>query len=54
MLLDDLLDLDIPDSFRFTAIGSGSGTGSMNFGSSSWAGIGKTRELGYVNSIGKT
>ena len=46
-------DLEIPDSFAFTAIGSGSGFGSMSFGSRSLAGIGTTTELGYVNSIGK-
>ncbi|MEI6841659.1 MAG: hypothetical protein WCK53_10350 [Methanomicrobiales archaeon] len=41
------------DSFAFTAIGSGSGTGSFNYGSRSLAGIGATTEIGYVNSIGK-
>ena len=43
----------MPDAFAFTAIGSGSGFGSLSFGSSSLAGIGTTTELGYVNSIGK-
>ncbi|MEI7433553.1 MAG: hypothetical protein WCJ93_04795 [Methanomicrobiales archaeon] len=46
-------DLEIPDTFTFAAIGSGSGMGSMRFGSRSLAGIGTTTELGYVNSIGK-
>ncbi len=46
-------DLEIPDSFTFTAIGSGSGFGSFRFGSRSLAGIGNTTELGYTNSIGK-
>ena len=49
----DQADLEMPDSFAFTAIGSGSGTGSFSFGSRSLAGIGTTAELGYVNSIGK-
>ena len=43
----------MPYAFAFTAIGSGSGLGSMSFGSRSLAGIGATTELGYVNSIGK-
>ena len=42
------------DTFTFTAIGSGSGMGSMSFGSRSLAGIGATTELGYVNSIEKS
>ncbi|MCX6690415.1 MAG: hypothetical protein NTZ39_12115 [Methanoregula sp.] len=46
-------DLEMPDTFGFTAIGSGSGMGLMSFGSRSLAGIGNTTELGYVNSIGK-
>lgn len=46
-------DLEIPDTFSFTAIGSGSGMGSMSFGSRSLAGIGNTSEPGYANSIGK-
>ena len=46
-------DLEIPDTFAFTAIGSGSGLGSMSFGSRSLAGIGSTSELGYSNSFGK-
>ncbi len=46
-------DLEMPDSFAFTAIGSGSGTGSFSFGSRSLAGIGNNTDLGYVNSIGK-
>jgi hypothetical protein len=46
-------DLEIPDSFSFTAIVSGSGLGSISFSSSSLAGIGTANELGYVNSIGK-
>jgi hypothetical protein len=45
--------LEIPDSFSFTAIGSGSGFGSMSFGASSLAGIGTTSEPGYSNSFGK-
>ncbi len=49
----DQADLEMPDAFAFTAIGSGSGFGSLSFGSSSLAGIGTTTELGYVNSIGK-
>ena len=49
----DQADLEMPDSFGFTAIGSGSGFGSMSFGSRSLAGIGTTTELGYMNSIGK-
>jgi len=49
----DQADLEMPDSFGFTAIGSGSGFGSISFGSRSLAGIGSTTELGYVNSIGK-
>jgi len=44
----------MPDKFAFTAIGSGSGTGSFIFGSRSLAGIGTTTELGYVNSIDKS
>jgi hypothetical protein len=50
----DQADLEMPDSFSFTVIGSGSGTGSMSFGSRSLAGIGTTTELGYVNSIEKS
>ena len=46
-------DLKMPDSFVFTAIGSGSGTGSFSFGARSLVGIGNTTEIGYVNSIGK-
>jgi hypothetical protein len=46
-------DLEIPDTVSFTAIGSGSGMGSMSFSSRSLAGIGTTSELGYMNSIGK-
>ncbi|MEI6293842.1 MAG: hypothetical protein WCP36_09165 [Methanomicrobiales archaeon] len=46
-------DPEIPDMVTFTAVGSGSGMGSMSFGSSSLAGIGDTSELGYGNSIGK-
>jgi hypothetical protein len=46
-------DLEVPDTFTFIAIGSGSGMGSMSFGSRSLAGIGSTSELGYVNAIGK-
>ncbi len=46
-------DLEMPDSFAFTALGSGLGTGSFSFGSRSLAGIGNSTELGYVNSIGK-
>lgn len=46
-------DIEIPDIFTFTAIGSGNGFGSMNFGARSLAGIGNTTELGYVNSFGK-
>ena len=54
MLLDDLPDLQMPpDTFSFVAFGSSSGLGSISVGSSSWAGIGTTTELGYVNSIGK-
>ena len=49
----DQADLEMPDSFGFTAIGSGSGTGSFSFGSRSLAGIGMTTEFGYMNSIGK-
>ena len=49
----DQADLEMPDSFGFTALGSGSGFGSLSFGSRSLAGIGTTAELGYVNSIGK-
>ena len=50
----DQADLEMPDTFGFTAIGSGSGLGSMSFGSRSLAGIGTTIELGYVNSIEKS
>ena len=46
-------DVEMPDSFAFTEIGSGSGTGSFSFGSRSLAGIGNNSELGYVNSMGK-
>ena len=46
-------NLEKPDSFAFTAIGSGSGTGSLSLGARSLSGIGNTTELGYVNSIGK-
>ena len=53
MLLDDEPNLEMPDAFSFTAIGSGSGFGSMNFGSSSFVGIGTTTGLEYLNSIGK-
>jgi hypothetical protein len=49
----DQADIEIPDTFAFTAIGSGSGMGSMSFGSRSLAGIGTTNELGYMNAIGK-
>ncbi len=49
----DQADLEMPDSFAFTALGSGLGTGSFNFGARSLAGIGNTTELGYTNSIGK-
>ena len=49
----DQADLEMPDTFAFTAIGSGSGFGSLSFGSRSLAGIGTTTELGYVNSMGK-
>jgi len=49
----DQADLEIPDSFTVVAIGSGSGSGSMSFGAKSLAGIGTTRELGYMNSVGK-
>ena len=49
----DQADLEMPDAFGFTAIGSRSGFGSMSFGSKSPAGIGTTTEIGYVNSIGK-
>ena len=50
----DQADLEIPDTFAFTAIGSGYGAGSMSFGSRSLAGIGTTTEIGYVNSIEKS
>ena len=43
----------MPDAFDFVAIGSGSGFGSMSFGSRSLAGICSTSEHGYANSIGK-
>ena len=43
----------MPDAFGFTAIGSGSGTGSLSFGSRSLAGIGTTTDLGYTNYVGK-
>ncbi len=43
----------MPDSFRFVAIGSGSGFGSMSFSARSPTGIDNITELGYVNSIGK-
>ena len=43
----------MPDAFGFPAIGPGLGMGSIIFGTSSFAGIGNTTELGYVNSIGK-
>jgi len=49
----DQADLEMPDAFSFTALGSGSGFGSMSFGARSMAGIGNTTELGYMNSIGK-
>ena len=49
----DQADLEMPDAFEFTALGSGSDTGSFSFGSRSLAGIGTTTELGCVNSIGK-
>ena len=49
----DQADLEMPDTFSFTAIGSGTGYGTFSFGSRSLAGIGTTTELGYVNSIGK-
>jgi len=39
--------------FSFVAVGSGSGFGSMSFGSSSLAEIGTATEISYVNSIGK-
>ena len=35
--------LEMPDAFSFTALGSGSGFGSMSFGSSSLAGIGTNK-----------
>ncbi len=43
----------MPDSFAYTTIGTGSGTGSIKFVARSLAGIGRTSELGYMNSIGK-
>jgi hypothetical protein len=46
-------DLEVPDTYTFTAIGSGTGMGSTSFGSRSLAGIGTTTELGYGNSISK-
>jgi len=49
----DQADLELPDAFGFTALGSGSGFGSLSFGSRSLAGISTITELGYVNSIGK-
>jgi outer membrane protein W len=49
----DQADLEMPDAFAFTAIGSGTDTGTFSFGARSLAGIGTTSELGYVNSIGK-
>ncbi|MEI6842341.1 MAG: hypothetical protein WCK53_13825, partial [Methanomicrobiales archaeon] len=49
----DQADLEMPDAFGFTAIGSGSGTGSLSFGSRSLAGIGTTTDLGYTNYVGK-
>lgn len=49
----DQAGLEMPDTFSFVAIGSGSGFGSISFGSGSWAGIDKTTELGYVNSFSK-
>jgi len=49
----DQADFEMPNTFAFTAIGSGPGTGSFIFGSRSLAGIGTITELGYVNSIGK-
>lgn len=50
----DQADLGMPDSFAFTAIGSGSGTGSLSFGTRSLAGIGTANEIGYANSIKKS
>ena len=49
----DQADLDLPDTFTLTAIGTGSGIGSMSYGSRSLAGIGTTGDLGYTNSVGK-
>lgn len=43
--------MEIPDTFAFTAIGTG--TGPFSFGARSLSGIGSTSELGYANSIGK-
>ena len=49
----DQADLEMPDAFAFTALGSGSGLGSISVGPSSLARIGTTTELGYVNTYGK-
>jgi hypothetical protein len=46
-------DLEMPDTLIFTAIGAGSGMGSISIGAKSLAGIGTTSELGYMNSISK-
>jgi hypothetical protein len=49
----DQADLEMPDMFSFVTIGSGSGFGSISFGSGSWADNDKTTEIGYVNSFSK-
>jgi hypothetical protein len=49
----DQADSEVPDTFSFTSTGSGSGLGSVRFGSRSLAGIGTTNELGYTNGIRK-
>lgn len=49
----DQADLEVPDMFIFVSIGSGSGRGSMSYGTNSQVGIDITSEIGYMNSFEK-
>lgn len=53
MLLNDQHNVEMPDLFAFTPVGSGSGLGSMSLGPSSPAGISTATGIGYANPIGK-
>ena len=51
--MDDEPDLEIPDSFAFTAIRYRVGCRGVQLWCKESGGIGAITELGYVNSIGK-